>query len=119
MPAFEHLPPNHKDDHETLSQFHARILAQYPETQIAPAVACLRAIMSPNDVSLMQTLRAENPDGWFARFHFSYGMQVRNYLRDKGFGEDYWPIWNLDDIYLPLIERAISPNPPRGFSCLF
>jgi len=46
---------------------------------------------------------------WFAKggWHSAQGMGIRNYLRQEGFGEDYWPVNNLDDIYVELIEEAL------------
>jgi hypothetical protein len=38
--------------------------------------------------------------------HMGFGMSVRNYLRQNGFGEDTFGVWNLDDYYIPLVERA-------------
>ncbi len=45
--------------------------------------------------------------GWFAKYHQIWGMAVRNDLRKSGFGEDYWPVDNLDDIYVSLVEEAL------------
>jgi len=41
-------------------------------------------------------------NGW----HFSGGMNVRNHLRQNGYGEAYLGIDNLDDTYTFLIEDA-------------
>ena len=39
--------------------------------------------------------------------HSTLGVQVRNALRQAGFGEEAWPIWSLDDYYLVLVEAAV------------
>ena len=50
----------------------------------------------------------KDPVGWFAPYHFHWGMMIRNELRKNGFGEEYFFIKNLDDIYVELIEDAIK-----------
>lgn len=40
--------------------------------------------------------------------HFTWGMAVRNLLRDKGYGEKYFDVDNLDDYYVELIEKAAT-----------
>jgi hypothetical protein len=49
-----------------------------------------------------------DPDEWYAGYHFGWGMAVRNLLREKGFGEKYFGIHNLDDIYVYLVEEAFG-----------
>lgn len=44
------------------------------------------------------------PKGW----HFIGGMAIRNLLREQGFGEAYFGIHNLDDVYIELVEGAIG-----------
>jgi hypothetical protein len=39
--------------------------------------------------------------------HFGFGMTVRNALRRAGFGEEYFGVHNLDDIYIDVIEEAV------------
>lgn len=48
------------------------------------------------------------PTDWYIGYHFGWGMAVRNLLRREGFGEDYFKVHNLDDIYVPLIEEALA-----------
>ena len=40
--------------------------------------------------------------------HFSWGMAVRNLLRDKGFLDCMTKTGNLDDYYIQLVEAAIG-----------
>lgn len=37
-----------------------------------------------------------------------WGMGVRNALREHGFGEEPFGVRNLDNIYVPLIEEAVT-----------
>ena len=48
----------------------------------------------------------ENPTEWWVGHHFGWGMGIRNLLRENGHGEKELGVDNLDDHYIPLIERA-------------
>lgn len=50
----------------------------------------------------------EYGEDWIAPYHFGWGMSIRNKLRDSGFGEEFFEINNLDDIYVELIEAAVK-----------
>lgn len=43
-------------------------------------------------------------DGWG---HMGWGMAERNWLRQQGYGEKYWPVENLDDYYVSLVYHAL------------
>jgi hypothetical protein len=49
-------------------------------------------------------------EGWFAEFHFGWGMHVRNALRRAGFNEKFLGVGNLDDVYVEAIEHAVLVN---------
>lgn len=49
-----------------------------------------------------------DPECWFAPYHFNWGMAIRNGLRCEGFGESYFEIDNLDDIYVELVEETVK-----------
>lgn len=99
---------NEKFGYETLQMFHERILGEYAIEKITPAVLYLRSKMAPEDVETLREMIRRDPWNWCVEHHFNMGMHTRNLLRHGGFGEDYWPIWNLDDIYVPLLERAVG-----------
>lgn len=40
--------------------------------------------------------------------HFTFGMSIRNWLRNNGFGEVQMKVHNLDDIYINLLEDAVK-----------
>jgi len=48
-----------------------------------------------------------DPEGWFTPYHFHWGMGIRNELRQNGYGEAYFLVKNLDDIYVELVEDAV------------
>ncbi len=50
----------------------------------------------------------KNKLNWFAPYHFHWGMGIRNALRNAGYGEKYFGIDNLDDIYVELVEEAVK-----------
>jgi hypothetical protein len=87
---------------------------ELPSSKTAPAVALLREKISKSDRVAIQESIAKDPDNWYVPYHFWFGMSVRNLLRQGGFGEDYWPIWNLDDIYVFLIEEAVKEEVNDG-----
>lgn len=93
---------------ESMVDFHSRIYAQYSDEKKAPAVYMLRKELSKDVQQQIREAVAADPENWCAPYHFFWGMAIRNLLRDKGFGEDYWPIWNLDDIYVSLVEDAVK-----------
>lgn len=45
---------------------------------------------------------------WKASGHCRFGMSVRNELRDAGFGEDELGVDNIDDIYIYLLNEAVT-----------
>jgi hypothetical protein len=73
----------------------------------APALAMLVTELAPVREEIASAYR-DDPDGWHVPFHFSWGMAVRNLLRSKEFGEKYFGVHNLDDIYVPLVEEALQ-----------
>ena len=51
-----------------------------------------------------------NREGWFAEYHFGWGMHVRNAMRRAGFNEKFLGVGNLDDVYVEAIEHAVLVN---------
>jgi len=78
-----------------------------PAEKKTPVVELLRREISEQDQEKIRAEIAADPENWISPYHFFFGMSIRNLLRQKGFGEDYWPIWNLDDIYVWLLEEAV------------
>jgi hypothetical protein len=73
----------------------------------APALEMLRTELTPVFKEIRAAFTAA-PKDWYVSYHFGWGMAVRNLLREKGFGEEYFKIHNLDDIYVALIEEALA-----------
>jgi hypothetical protein len=103
------VTPNQLHPGESLLQFHQRIISFYPPEKIAPAVEALRDELPDDAKREIRAAIAQSPDAWATPFHHGFGTAIRNFLRTAGFGETYWPIWNLDDIYVMLVEAAVKP----------
>jgi len=73
----------------------------------APALKMLADELAPVKAEIEKAYAAD-PVGWSYGYHMFWGMSVRNLLRKKKFGEDYFRIHNLDDIYIPLVEEALE-----------
>jgi hypothetical protein len=48
------------------------------------------------------------PANWWVSHHFTWGMGIRNLLRNNGYGEKELGIDNLDDVYIPIVEEAVK-----------
>lgn len=77
-----------------------------PTTRDA-AVAMLRVELETVKDDIRAKI-AENPQTWWAPYHFGWGMAVRNLLRRKGFGEKELGVGNIDDYYVSLVEAALA-----------
>lgn len=49
----------------------------------------------------------KDPKGWWSKYHFDFGISVRNLLRKKGYTDELFGC-NLDDIYIPLVKDAVK-----------
>ena len=67
----------------------------------------LSVLISEVDKRKLRKEIKEDPVGWFAPYHFHWGMNIRNELRKNGFGEEYFGVRNLDDVYVELIEDVV------------
>lgn len=72
-----------------------------------PAVKFLQDCIPPEVKSKIRAVIANDPVHWFADYHLSWGMGVRNALRKVGYGEAHFGVKNLDDIYVELVEEAL------------
>ena len=88
---------------------HEECLAMYaalPAELKAPALAFLRTTLTPAQDQIRVAMQSD-PATWWAKYHFGWGMATRNALRRAGFGEEYFGVHNLDDIYIELVEEAL------------
>lgn len=73
----------------------------------APALAALQEETKNYAADIREKFKAD-PENWYVEHHFWWGMGIRNFLREKGFGEEYFGSHNLDDIYIYLVEEALD-----------
>lgn len=81
-----------------------------PDDKKQVAIRLLKKYISAKETRLIRTEIKKAPVHWFAKYHFYWGMYIRNVLRDNGMGEKYFGIKNLDDIYVELVEGAVKEN---------
>ena len=51
---------------------------------------------------------AEDGEHWNVPYHLGWGMGVRNFFRQEGFGEEFFCVDNLDCCYKFLIEAGVK-----------
>lgn len=83
-----------------------KIYEAIPKEKKAPAVKFLEGILG--DKKKIQVEIEREPELWFAKYHHGWGTGIRNRLRGEGFGEEFFGIGNLDDIYVELVEDAVK-----------
>lgn len=76
-----------------------------PASKREPAIAYLRKHLAEKEK--IRRLIKKDSVNWCIPYHLTWGMTVRNKLRGAGFGEEYFNIGNLDDIYVELVEDAV------------
>lgn len=91
----------HTDDECSL--MYATILQSVKD----PALAMLAEELKTAVPEIKKAYDAD-PTGWYTGYHFGWGMAVRNLLRQKGYGEEYFGVHNLDDIYVALVVDALG-----------
>ena len=84
-----------------------QMYSELPVEIKAPALAMLATELATARDEISKMYNAD-PEGWHIPHHLFWGMAVRNLLRDRGFGEKYFSVHNLDDIYVPLVEEALK-----------
>jgi len=90
-------------------------LAEIPRDMLEGAVNFLKSELSEEVKIQLREVYAADPEHWISRYHFGWGMGVRNSLRDAGFKDDRLPGRNWDDYYFQLIEIAIGVRDmPKG-----
>lgn len=66
---------------------------------------------------IRQAFRIHGPGQWVMNenLHFALGLNVRNLLRQAGFGDEMLPLGNWDHYYTQVIEVALDLRPmPTG-----
>jgi hypothetical protein len=78
------------------------------ELLVGYMVETIRGQLDKSDVAKIREEIDANPLTWWAPYHFSFGMAVRNRLRLAGLGETHLPeIGTLDDYWVEIVEAAV------------
>lgn len=82
-----------------------------------PTLELLKTTLERDRASIVASMERD-PERWIGPYHHGWGTAMRNHLRQMGFGELYFGVHNLDDIYVALIEEALTgaASPGRGGS---
>lgn len=70
------------------------------------AIIFLQSFLSEEDVIAIREDYQKDPSTWWASRHFSWGMMIRNKLRDNVCLDEKLPTLNWDDYYIILVEKA-------------
>ena len=103
------------DDEKILSdeefvEFHNERYIQLPRWIKEKSINFLKEYLTESDIFNIQQLYDKNKYSWASPFHFSYGMSIRNQLRDNVCLDDKlsddpeYQNWN--DYYVKLLEIA-------------
>lgn len=98
------------DDFNKQKQYELNIWNNLDQNKVKFAIDFLRnhiPIQIKNDIKMAIK---NNPNNWISSYHFGWGMNIRNILRQNGFNEEYMECENLDYIYTQLIELAMENN---------
>ena len=83
-------------------------LAELTQEQRDRAAKIILEAVPEGVQKLIRIAYSVNPESWYAPYHFSWGMALRNHLREKGFTDKEVPDRNLDDYYVALVEYALG-----------
>jgi hypothetical protein len=90
-----------------------KIVREFPKEKRQLAVDFLRTLFSTEDLLEFYDAMKFYEKDWLVNieteFHLHGGIEIRNELREAGFGEDYFGV-GLDYVYVGLIEEAILGN---------
>lgn len=93
---------------EEYMQFHDDRFAELPQDIKDKAIEILKSNI--NNIGKNQIRMAIKADriNWGSPYHFSWGMGIRNLLRNNICLDDKLPSGNWDDYYIRLVEKAVE-----------
>ena len=89
-----------------IQEFHNKSISELPDGIKERAVQALKLIFSEVVILEIRKAHEEDSDAWWAANHFSWGMNVRNFLREQVCLDEDLPSGNWDDYYVPIVEIA-------------
>jgi len=93
-------------DDMPIEEWHDKCLLECPAWIIEKSVIFLSKNI-PDDVK--EQVKEEwkrDPNHWATPYHFSYGMFIRNQLRNNVCRDEELPTGNFDDYYVRFVELA-------------
>lgn len=81
-------------------------LSECPLWIIEKSVSYLKSVFTESLIEDIVRYHKTNPDIWWAKYHFDWGMRIRNLLRDNVCLDNILPSGNWDDYYVQMIELA-------------
>ncbi len=82
--------------------------SEIPQEQKDAAIKIFRESDYASSFSEIRKAIDADPEGWNIPYHSFWGMGVRNFFREHGFGEKEFGIDNMDCIYVYLVEDAVK-----------
>ena len=73
----------------------------------APVLTLLTELLEPMAAQIRSDFAA-NPENWWKRGYFHFGLAIRNQLLRRGYDANYFGVGNLDDIYIFLVKEALE-----------
>lgn len=89
-----------------ITEHHDKMFEQLPKWIVEESIKYLPTILSQKSMDDIRDEYEKDHDTWWASSHFTWGMYIRNKLRDNVCLDDELPSKNWDDYYVRLIEMA-------------
>jgi hypothetical protein len=93
---------------ENYEEFHDRMLDECPLWIVIKAVKFLKKEIPLDVAEQIKEEYEKDPGHWCTPYHFSWGMFIRNKLRDNVCLDDKLPSGNFDDYYVRFVEIAVG-----------
>ncbi len=85
-----------------------QMYSEIPQEQKDAAIKAFRESEYALSFPEIRKAIASYTNYWWASYHSFWGMGVRNFFRQHGFGEGFFGVHNMDCIYVPLVEAAVE-----------
>lgn len=100
---------------EFSAKYFEALFATLDPDKVDAAAHAMRKVLdtSGTTTEIRKAIKEYGRHEWIHNFsggmgHFGWGMGARNWLRSAGYGEKYWPVDNLDDYYVSIVEYAVN-----------
>ncbi len=88
------------------TDWHQENFEKLPKEIADKSIQFLKSFLSDDDVVAIKQEFEKDPNTWWAAAHFSWGMGIRNQLRNNVCLDKDLPTYNWDDYYVILVEKA-------------